>query len=136
MVSDKELNLVIQPKVIDHLGIKMYQKPVDVISEFVANAWDADAEDVQITLSRESITVKDNGIGMTFDQCQAYYLTVGRDRRKDTGREVSKEKDRPVLGRKGIGKFAGFGIAKTIVIDTVSKETGERTKFEMNIDNM
>ncbi len=44
MATNKELTLIIQPKVIDHLGIKMYQKPVDVISEFVANAWDADSE--------------------------------------------------------------------------------------------
>lgn len=133
---DKELTLIIQPKVIDHLGIKMYQKPVDVISEFVANAWDADAETVDIEVKDDSITISDNGIGMTFDQCQDYYLTVGRDRRIDTGNEVSPEKKRPVLGRKGIGKFAGFGIAKTIIVETTAKENGERSKFEMNINTI
>lgn len=132
----KELKLIIQPKVIDHLGIKMYQKPVDVISEFVANAWDADSEIVEITIQNGSIKIIDRGIGMTFSQCQDFFLTVGRNRRNDTGKEVSEEKHRPILGRKGIGKFSGFGIAKQIEITTISKADGELTSFEMDIDEI
>ena len=112
MNATKELKLIIQPKVIDHLGIKMYQKPVDVISEFVANAWDADSEVVEIKIENNVIKIIDRGIGMTFKQCQDFFLTVGRDRRKELAKEVSEEKKRPILGRKGIGKFSGFGIAK------------------------
>jgi hypothetical protein len=133
---DKELKLIVQPRVIDHLGIKMYQKPVDVISEFVANSWDADSEIVNIKLEKEKITISDNGSGMTFDECQDCYLTVGRDRREDTGKEISEERSRPILGRKGIGKFAGFGIAKTINIKTISKFNGEKTVFQMEIDSI
>ena len=134
--NKQELKLIIQPKVIDHLGIKMYQKPVDVISEFVANAWDADSEIADIKIEADKITIIDRGIGMTFNQCQDFFLTVGRDRRRSLGSEQSKEKGRPVLGRKGIGKFAGFGIAKTIKVTSISKETGELTAFEMNIEEI
>ncbi len=133
---EKELKLIIQPKVIDHLGIKMYQKPVDVIAEFIANAWDADSEIVGITINDDSIIVKDKGIGMTYQQCQDFFLTVGRDRRKATGTEVTEEKKRPILGRKGIGKFSGFGIAKTIEVTTISKIDGESTSFRMNIQEI
>jgi len=136
MSIKKELKLIIQPKVIDHLGIKMYQKPVDVISEFIANAWDGDSEIADITINDDSIVVKDKGLGMTFDQCQNYFLVVGRDRRKSTGKELTEEKKRPVLGRKGIGKFAGFGIARTIEIKTVSKSNGEATTFVMDLDEI
>ena len=136
MNEEKQLKLIIQPKVIDHLGIKMYQKPVDVISEFIANSWDADSEKVEVTISDNCIKIVDNGIGMTFDQCQEFFLTVGRDRRKDTGKEVSEEKGRPILGRKGIGKFSGFGIAQKIEINTISKADGEQTSFEMDIDEI
>lgn len=136
MVPEKQLILIIQPKVIDHLGIKMYQKPVDVISEFIANTWDADSEKTNVTILDSAITISDNGTGMTFDQCQNFFLTVGRDRRKDRGRETSEEKNRPILGRKGIGKFSGFGIASTIEIKTISKDNGELTSFEMDIDKI
>ena len=133
---EKELKLIIQPKVIDHLGIKMYQKPVDVIAEFIANTWDADSEIAEVTINDDSIVVKDRGIGMTFQQCQDYFLTVGRDRRKETGKEMTDEKKRPILGRKGIGKFSGFGIAKTIEISTISKIDGESTSFKMDIQEI
>lgn len=130
----RELILKIQPRVIGHLGIKMYQKPVDVIAEFIANAWDADAEKVDVVIGDDYVSVFDNGNGMTFDECQDCYLTVGRDRREETNQEVSEFKRRPVLGRKGIGKFAGFGVAKLVDIETVSKKTGEHTSFVMDID--
>src|SRR5207245_4112343 len=43
---------------------------------------------------------------------------------------------RPLLGRKGIGKFAGFGIAEIVLIDTISKDTGERTVFELDVNKV
>ncbi len=133
---EKELTLIIQPKVIDHLGIKMYQKPVDVVSEFIANSWDADATTVKVIIESDKIKIIDDGIGMTYEQCQKYFLTVGRNRREDFGKSVSEEKHRPVLGRKGIGKFAGFGIASTIIVKTISKFNGELTEFEMDINRI
>lgn len=136
MQEQKELKLIIQPKVIDHLGIKMYQKPVDVVAEFIANSWDADSEYANIDITNNSISIEDIGVGMTFQQCQDYFLTVGRDRRKSTGKEFTEEKRRPILGRKGIGKFAGFGIAEKLIIKTTSKENGEKTTFEMNISSI
>ena len=51
----RELILKIQPRVIGHLGIKMYQKPVDVIAEFIANAWDADAEKVDVVIGDDYV---------------------------------------------------------------------------------
>ncbi len=134
----KELTLIIKPKIIDHLGIKMYQNPVDVISEVIANSWDADAELVEITIdiSKQKIEVKDNGIGMSFDECQNYYLEVGRDRRQELNTEKSINKKRPLLGRKGIGKFAGFGIANSITICTLSKSVKEKTEFKMELSKI
>lgn len=134
--EERTLKLVIQPKVIDHLGIKMYQKPVDAVAEFISNAWDADSDKVSVTFNQDSIKIEDFGSGMTYDQCQSYFLTVGRDRRRDTKKEVSEEKGRPVLGRKGIGKFAGFGIASKVFIQTIAKENGELTSFEMDIKSI
>lgn len=134
--SDKTLVLDIQSLIIRHLGIQMYQKPADVISEMVANAWDADAEKVDVKITKTNIKINDDGHGMTFEECQKYFLKVGRDRRKDTGSDKSIGKKRPVLGRKGIGKFAGFGIANKITIDTISLKTGENTVFCMDLDKI
>lgn len=135
MDKKKKLELKIQPHIIDHLGIKMYQKVVDVVAEFVANAWDADAKHVNIECSADKIVIGDDGVGMTFEECQTKFLVVGRDRRK-TDRTDRSRGGRPVLGRKGIGKFAGFGIAKAVQITTISKDSGEQTSFVLDVDEI
>ena len=111
--ADRKLYLEFHGRVIEHLGIQMYQSPVNAIAELVANAWDADATSVEIELPESvadpsaTFVIGDNGIGMDFDECQNLFLAVGRNRRGDEAEEKTAD-GRPVLGRKGIGKFAGF----------------------------
>jgi len=136
----KTLHLKYHGRILDHLGIQMYQSPVAAIAELVANAWDADAKHVRVSLPKKldaeaEILIKDDGTGMTFEDCQNFYLNVGWGRRADNPDQTSPG-GRPILGRKGIGKFAGFGIAKLVRITTVSERTGEKTVFEMNLQKL
>lgn len=129
----------IQPQIIDHLGINMYTNMHAVLSELVANSWDADADNVYISSpdvemsSSYEIVVRDDGSGMTFDELNKLYLTVGRDRRKETG-DALTTKGRRTLGRKGIGKFSAFGVAKKVVIKSVKDK--KLIEFEMDIDKI
>lgn len=134
------LHIKFHGRIIDHLGIQMYQSPVAAIAELVANAWDADTETVEIVLpdhldENATIVIRDRGTGMTFAECEERYLNVGYCRRAVDAHEATAA-GRPVLGRKGIGKFAGFGIAGLMVIETVSKATGEKTVFELDVDRL
>ena len=137
---DRTLRLNFHGRIIDHLGIQMYQSPVAAIAELVSNAWDADASHVSISLPESldtgaEIVLEDDGVGMTFDECQERYLNVGYCRRGDAAEETSAA-GRPILGRKGIGKFAGFGIAQKISVATVSGDTGEKTVFELDLGSL
>ncbi|MFD0145400.1 MULTISPECIES: ATP-binding protein [unclassified Streptomyces] len=136
MVTDAaKLFIAFHGRVIEHLGIDMYQSPVAAIAELVSNSWDADAASVRVTLPDSlsgEIVIADTGEGMSLRQCQERYLKVGYNRRKDRQSEFTPG-NRPVMGRKGIGKFAGFGIADLVVVETVSKETGERTVFQLDV---
>lgn len=134
-----QLRLQFAGRVIEHLGIQMYQSPVNAIAELVANSWDADAHSVSILLPSEkgdAFVIRDDGVGMTHEECQEFYLNVGRNRRAGNPREVTSKLHRSVLGRKGIGKFAGFGIARTITVTTTSERTGERTTFQLKLDDL
>ena len=139
-VGEEKLYLQFHGRIIDSLGIQMYQNPVAAVAELIANAWDADASNVAVKLPANlsgisTIIVCDDGIGMTFEQCQKLYLNIGRNRRIDD--ETAKTPGgRPVLGRKGIGKFAGFGIAELLEIDTTSAENGERTVFHLDLSDL
>ncbi len=139
--GSKSLFLTFHGRVLEHLGIQIYQSPVNSIAEMVSNAWDADAEAVDITLpvnvdTGSELVICDNGIGMTFNECQQRFLNVGWNRRRNDPNEKSPGKKRPILGRKGIGKFAGFGIAERIQIETVSIVTGERTVFYLDLPQL
>ena len=136
----RELRLAFHGKILDQLGFQIYQSPVASLAELVANGWDADATAVDIRLpdalgEDSTIVVEDNGHGMTFDECQEEYMRVGYDRRAGL-RGPRTRSGRLAMGRKGIGKFAGFGIARKIRVETISGSTGEETSFEMDIDDL
>ena len=88
-----------------------------------------------VTDPNATFVIRDNGIGMDFDECQDFYLAVGRNRRGDAAQEQTVG-GRPVLGRKGIGKFAGFGIASHMTVETTSGTTGARTVFVLDLDEL
>ena len=51
--------------VLNHLGINLYSNIPAVLSEIVANSWDADAENVVISITDKEIIIEDDGCGMT-----------------------------------------------------------------------
>lgn len=113
-MGDTVFRMTIDLNVLNHLGIKLYSSIPAVISEAVANAWDADAENVSITVSGGSIVIQDDGHGMSADDLNKKFLSVGYQRRKQ-GHAITPS-GRRVLGRKGIGKLSLFSIADTIEV--------------------
>lgn len=116
---------------VDKLGVRLYDRVSAVVAELVANAYDADAESVVVRVplatllarkNRETgevegyghtIEVVEDGHGMTPEEANEHFLRVGKDRRADeTQGNLSRHGRRPVMGRKGIGKLAPFGICK------------------------
>ena len=127
---------------IKHLGLQMYSTLPPVIGELVANGWDANATCVEIAipdnpldLDESEVTISDNGIGMSGEDIRTKYVVTGRDRREDEGSdETSDPLKRKIMGRKGIGKFSSFGIAKEIEIESV--KDGETSRLIMNYGDM
>ena len=127
---------------IKHLGLQMYSTLPQVIGELVANGWDANATKVEITIpdtrideQTSEIIIRDNGIGMSDEDVREKYLRVGRDRReKELSDETPPPLKRKIMGRKGIGKFSAFGIAKEIAVESV--KNGEVSRFRMNYDKL
>lgn len=128
-------SLTIELNALNHLGVSLYNSVPAVLSEAVANAWDADAQRVTIDTSHDSITIKDDGHGMTRDDCNEKFLTVGYARRtKDGGLTPG---GRAVIGRKGIGKLSLFSIANAIEVHTVKDgNPDQKAGFIMDIDRI
>lgn len=57
--------MTVDLNVLEHLGINLYSNIAAVLTEAVANAWDADASSVQIRVDPNSewIEIEDDGVG-------------------------------------------------------------------------
>jgi len=110
----------VDPRLATLLG-ESYRSTEQAIKELVDNAWDADAEQVNIRLPQhvtlEAIYVEDDGTGMIEGEVRQEYLRVARDRRLSKG-DRTPIKRRLVKGRKGIGKFAGLMVADVMTLET------------------
>jgi hypothetical protein len=140
MTKVRHYKMTVAGQLFRHLGLQMYSGAVPALAELISNAYDAMACNVYVTLpvgraiqDSDEIIVTDDGHGMTFDESNDLYLTVGRDRRS-TGDDWTKPynglKARKVQGRKGIGKLAGFGISDRIEVRTV--KDGEVSHFALD----
>ena len=128
--SPYEMNIDL--RVLDHLGIKLYSNVSAVLSEAVANAWDADSAMVKISISAEKIVIEDDGCGMDLEAINKRFLAVGYDKRSTEG--GSSPNGRRFMGRKGIGKLSLFSIAERVEIHT--QKNGEQHAFSMTTEGI
>lgn len=128
-MADAKYAMTLSLGIIDHLGLNLYSNIPAVLSETVANAWDAEATevDIEIDTNQQIITIVDNGHGMDTGDVNSKFLTVGY-RRREEGTSVTPRLNRHVMGRKGIGKLSLFAIADSITVHTVKTDldTGEQ----------
>ena len=132
--AENQYEMTMSLNVLNHLGIGLYSNVPAVLSEAIANAWDADASrvDINIDVKNGKITIQDDGHGMSVSDANQKYLTVGYERRVSDG--ATSPQGRPVMGRKGIGKLSLFSVANTVEVHSV--KDGERHGFRMKIDEI
>ena len=123
-MDEKKYKMIISLNALNHLGINLYSNIPAVLSEIVANAWDADATRVDINFDTQKrwIEIKDNGIGMSEEDINNKFLFVGYQKRNEA--IESKIFKRKFMGRKGIGKLSMFSIANKVEIITKTNDSG------------
>jgi hypothetical protein len=133
--SDPKYTMTVDLSVLESLGINLYSNAAAVLSELVANAYDADANVVEIEWKKEgkdeTVVVSDDGAGMDVAELNNRFLTVGYKKRDKEGLASTKFK-RPFMGRKGIGKLSVFSIARIVAVYSTKngKSNGLRIKVE------
>ncbi|RZT98236.1 histidine kinase/DNA gyrase B/HSP90-like ATPase [Advenella incenata] len=114
-----------------------YPSSERALKELVDNAWDADAVQVSVNLPKPltggAIVIRDDGSGMTEEELRRHYLNIASDRRTRRG-ERTAGKNRPVKGRKGIGKFSGLMAAATMTLETRAR--GRLCRITLRLDDL
>lgn len=155
-ISEK-YTMRIERTIVDNLGVKLYDKVAAVVAELIANSYDADAENVlvevplgkalathrggKVVQAGYEVRITDDGHGMTPEEADECYLSVGRLRREHLNQgNTSRKKKRPVMGRKGLGKLAPFGVCATIEVRSAGGEKTEKgyrvTHFQLEYEGI
>ena len=121
--------------VLNHLGINLYSNIPAVLSEAVANAYDADATKVNIEIKNDCVIIEDDGSGMTEVDINDKYLLVGYQKRsKENPLGVTPVYKRRYMGRKGIGKLSLMSIAN--VIEVYTAKDGQKSAFRIKVSDI
>ncbi|WP_158581691.1 ATP-binding protein [Actinomadura spongiicola] len=108
------------------LGYVERASPVDVLAEAIWNALDAEANNVETTVTigalgaPEEIVVRDDGHGMPHHQAPDLFLTHGESWKRTSG--FSPNINRPMHGHLGRGRFLAYGIAERVEWRSVSAD--------------
>jgi Histidine kinase-, DNA gyrase B-, and HSP90-like ATPase len=116
-------NIKAKSHILKLLGDELIGSDSLAIFELVKNAYDADAENVNVLFENlnsenQRIIIEDDGHGMTPKIIQDVWLTIGTDFKRGDNRKISKRFNRVSLGNKGVGRLAVHKLAKEITLET------------------
>ncbi len=104
-------------------AIMKYKKLVTV-----GEAKEDEKYEINVTLnkSNKTITVSDNGIGMTKEEVEKYITQVAFSGAEDFAAkyEKAKDEDGTIIGHFGLGFYSAFMVSETVEIDTLSYKDG------------
>lgn len=128
-------------RMIDVLAKQIYQDPLALLRENTQNAFDAIrlrmargdmfSPHIDVRITPSSIVIRDNGIGMTPTDLRDHYWRAG-----SSSKNTPEARAAGVVGTFGIGAMANFGIADTLVVETESAISGERTRSTARRDTL
>jgi len=109
------------------IGERLYSESIELIRELVNNAYDADATEVDIKMTNESIEVKDNGIGMDREGLRQYF-NIGSPEKIVKNKSPMFHRD--LIGQFGIGKFASLSACECFEVYTQKGDFSAKVTFD------
>lgn len=115
--------ITVDKRVITILSGSTYNNFPKALKEIVTNSYDADASEVRITIDVESetITVEDNGLGMSETDFDFYLRIAGKTR---SSREFTLS-GRRRIGQFGVGFLSVFPFCKNYNIESTKRGSAE-----------
>ena len=126
----EELQFSSDAAVIDRLGRELVGRQETALTELVKNSYDADATEVKVVFDRNTLTINDNGTGMSRSEIEAGYLRLA------SGLKVSEPKSqrykRSRAGQKGIGRFSAQRLGDELVLQTWTSDKEPGLQLTVN----
>ncbi len=135
VLDEGTLTFTIEGRVLRELGERLVKNPEVAVVELVKNAYDADAREcVVFYYPPTSITIEDDGCGMTLSQFIGGWMRIGTSAKELLA--ISDKFQRFITGEKGIGRFAVRFLGRALELVTVAddEERGVRTRLTAQFD--
>jgi hypothetical protein len=132
------LNFTVEAGIVHRLGEESVSDGVLAVVELVKNSYDDDAENVDLVLRNirtgaSTITITDNGNGMTEEHLKARWMRIATSIK---AREpISPKFKRHRLGQKGVGRFAVENLSKRTVLTSYPLGSSEGYQIVFNWDD-
>ena len=96
------------------IGKELITNDYVAVFELVKNSFDAKATNISVyfDLSKQSITIKDDGVGMSLDDIENRWLFIGFSEKRNNRNDL-------LSGNKGIGRFSCDRLGATLVLETI-----------------
>ncbi len=87
-----------------------------------------DAPEIQIAIDKDkkTLSITDNGIGMTADEVKQYINQVAFSSAEEFIQKYQKDADQQIIGHFGLGFYSSFMVASQVEIDTLSYKAGSQ----------
>ncbi len=79
---------------------------------------------ISIDKNKKTLSITDNGIGMTADEVKKYINQVAFSSAEEFIRKYKNSSEQPIIGHFGLGFYSSFMVAKQVEIDTLSYKEG------------
>ena len=117
----EELRFTTDAGLIDRLGRELVGRQETALIELVKNSYDADAQNVTVTLERRALVIEDDGTGMSREELITGFLRLASTLKVSEPR--SRMFGRQRAGRKGIGRFSTQRLGQVLRLRTWTDDT-------------
>ncbi|WP_341236213.1 sensor histidine kinase [uncultured Sulfitobacter sp.] len=138
-IEESKLRFKPKARIIRTIGDQLISGPEAAVIELVKNAYDADANFVEIRFSpplqpgQGRISISDDGHGMSLDDIRLKWMEPATASKVKNRR--SPTKNRKMMGSKGIGRFAAAKLgAKMALTSTVQTKEGNAAVLIPELD--
>jgi molecular chaperone HtpG len=89
-------------------------------------AGDIGEPEIEIAIDKDhkTLSISDNGIGMTADEVKKYINQVAFSSAEEFIHKYEGKSDQPIIGHFGLGFYSSFMVAQKVEIDTLSYQEG------------
>jgi DNA topoisomerase VI subunit B len=121
----------------DHIESLTRASGINALSELIWNSLDADATEVHVEYTKnvlggfESLSIYDNGHGLTFEKAKEVFSRVGGSEKKTKGLSPS---GRSYHGKEGKGRYKSLALGDTVNFSSNYYSNGSAYNFTAVLD--